>query len=565
MLWLLGLNLFKLSNIYIGAMSKYGWYNKILLISIGGALFYWLAESLASYFLFDNGSLAENLWPIGDIHEFYMRAIVAIVIVIIGLVIRNRAKESLTDAQRIEHLNRILSAIGDVNQLILREHNPHQLLEQVCHIMVRDRGYFNCWIVLVDSKGKVEKLYSSGLEGEEENLGRHLKQGGYLNCLNNLKQDESWSTDNTGHDCQDCILCRNYNNRGALSAPLKRKKTYGYMVVSISQEFVNDAEEKALFAEVAADIALALENIELEALERNTEKRLMQTAQKFLDLFNLIDDAIFIHDLEGHFLEVNDQACRRLGYSKEELLKLSVADIDSPEFSAKVTGRVEKIMEEGQAFMESAHITKKGDIIPVELNSQVINYQGRKAILTVARDITERKKNQEQINRLVYYDPLTGLPNRRMFGDRIEMALANAQRNKNQVAVAMLDLDGFKDINDALGHTAGDEFLIKVAKRIESAVRKSDTVARLGGDEFICLFTNLVNRDNVARVADKIIRVLDQPINIDSRMVSASISMGIALYPEDGNTAEELIKKADIALYRVKNSGKKDFAFYMSS
>lgn len=215
--------------------------------------------------------------------------------------------------------------------------------------------------------------------------------------------------------------------------------------------------------------------------------------------------------------------------------------------------------------MESAHITKKGDIIPVELNSQVINYQGRKAILTVARDITERKKNQEQINRLVYYDPLTGLPNRRMFGDRIEMALANAQRNKNQVAVAMLDLDDFKDINDTLGHTAGDEFLIKVAKRIESAVRKSDTVARLGGDEFICLFTNLVNRDNVARVADKIIRVLDQPINIDSRMVSASISMGIALYPEDGNTAEELIKKADIALYRVKNSGKKDFAFYMAS
>lgn len=309
---------------------------------------------------------------------------------------------------------------------------------------------------------------------------------------------------------------------------------------------------------------MALENIELEESERKTEKMLMQTAQKFMDLFNSINDTVFIHDLEGNFLEVNDQACERLGYSKKEFNQLTPADIDSPEFASKVGERIEQLKKDGQVFFESAHVSKTGETVPVELNSRLIEYEGKEAILTVARDITERKKAQGKINRLVFYDPLTGLPNRRLFSDRIEIALGNAQGNHKQVAVAMLDIDDFKDINDSMGHTAGDELLVRVARKLSSAVRKTDTVARLGGDEFICLFTNIGNVDGVKKIAKKIVELMNEPVIIDSKKIKATISMGIALYPGDGTTGEELVKKADIALYRIRSAGKNDYTFYSS-
>ncbi|MDZ7838568.1 MAG: sensor domain-containing diguanylate cyclase [Actinomycetota bacterium] len=341
----------------------------------------------------------------------------------------------------------------------------------------------------------------------------------------------------------------------------KAKKTYGYMVVSITREFVNDKEERALFLEVAGDIALALENIELEEFERRTEKMMTQTAQKFVDLFNSINDAVFIHDMEGNFLAVNDQACERLGYSKKEFNQLTPADIDSPEFASQVGERIQQLKKDGQVFFESAHISKTGEKVPVELNSRVIEYEGKKAILTVARDITERKKAQEKINRLVFYDSLTSLPNRRLFNDRIDIALGNAHRNQKQVAVAMLDIDDFKEVNDSMGHTAGDELLIKAARKLSSAVRKTDTVARLGGDEFVCLFTNIDNLDGVKKIAKKIIGLMNEPVIIESKEIKATISMGIALYPGDGKTGEELVKKADIALYRIKSAAKMTLHF----
>ncbi|MDZ7838569.1 MAG: hypothetical protein U5N58_11830 [Actinomycetota bacterium] len=157
-------------------MSKFKWYDKIIYISIAGAIGYWVVESVASYFLLKQGSLINHFFP-HDVHELYMRAMVSIVIVVIGLVVRNAAKKSIADAARIEHLNRILSSIRDVNQLIVREENVDRLLQQICDIMVRDRGYYNCWIATVDEKGSFNQVYGAGLKLDTDKLLEHLGGG----------------------------------------------------------------------------------------------------------------------------------------------------------------------------------------------------------------------------------------------------------------------------------------------------------------------------------------------------------------------------------------------------
>ncbi|MGM0365930.1 MAG: diguanylate cyclase domain-containing protein [Actinomycetota bacterium] len=537
-------------------------FNKIIAIAVIGAVLYWFAESVMEYFLFKDGSLISYIFPSLP-HEIFMRSAVVVVIIILGVVIQKSVNKVLGYTRKIDHLNRVLGAIRDVNQLITREQDVHKLLSEICNIMIRDRGYYNCWIA-VSGKGKVSDVYHAGFEGEGERLSGYLKRGGRFQCMDKVSDKGFTVIENPKNLCAECFLKAGYEGRGAFCAELKRKKVYGHMVLSVPGEYTKDKEEIDLFLEVAGDIAFALEKIELEESKQESEKLIAQTAQKFLELFNSVTDAVFIHDFEGNFLEVNDEACRRLGYSREEFLKMTPVDIDSPKYASRVKEKIEQLKNEGHLFAESAHITRGGAEIPVELNSKIINYEGRKAILTVARDITERKKAQEKINRLIYYDSLTGLPNRRLFDDRINMAIADAQRNKKRLAVYMLDVDDFKDINDNMGHAVGDMLLKWVGQRIKRIIRKTDTLARLGGDEFIMLVTGVGDNGSVERVARKVIDVFAGPIDLDGRKVSSTVSIGIALYPGDGNTSEKLIRNADKALYKVKGRGKNDFAFCSS-
>lgn len=208
-------------------MSKFKWYNKIIYISIAGAIAYWAAESVASYFLLKQGSLINHFFP-GDIHELYMRAIVSIVIVVIGVVVRNTAKKSIADADRIEHLNRILSSIRDVNQLIVREEDVDRLLQQTCDIMVRDRGYYNCWIATVDKKGSFNQVYGTGLKLDTDKLLEHLRGWNAPDCLENIKDKKFWAAEDPEKECPHCILAKGYSGRSALFAPLKRKNIWLY-------------------------------------------------------------------------------------------------------------------------------------------------------------------------------------------------------------------------------------------------------------------------------------------------------------------------------------------------
>ena len=160
---------------------------------------------------------------------------------------------------------------------------------------------------------------------------------------------------------------------------------------------------------------------------------------------------------------------------------------------------------------------------------------------------------------LALHDALTGLPNRRLLMDRLSLAIAHARRNKTTMAVMYLDLDGFKQINDTLGHDAGDTLLSMVAARLVAAVRQEDTVARLGGDEFVIALWELSHADDVAKLASKVIQAVSQPFSIQGRGVSMTVSVGVGIYPAHGEEVETLMKSADLALYEAKRTGKNNY------
>lgn len=175
--------------------------------------------------------------------------------------------------------------------------------------------------------------------------------------------------------------------------------------------------------------------------------------------------------------------------------------------------------------------------------------------------LTRLKQTNEQITHLAHYDILTGLPNRILFYDRLNQAITRARRAKESFAILYLDLDGFKLINDTFGHDVGDALLIEVAKRIVACVRDSDTVARMGGDEFTVILNNVRTPNSKDRVAEMIVEAIARPFMLNGNNCSVSISVGIALYPDNGNTAEQLVKLADAAMYLAKNSGKNRYRF----
>jgi len=175
--------------------------------------------------------------------------------------------------------------------------------------------------------------------------------------------------------------------------------------------------------------------------------------------------------------------------------------------------------------------------------------------------ITRLKQTNEQILKLAQHDTLTALPNRILFYDRLDQAMTRASRDKGSFAILFIDLDDFKIVNDTLGHDAGDALLREAAKRITACVRKSDTVARMGGDEFTVIISNARTPNSVERVAKKIVANLASPFDLNGKFCSVSASIGIALYPVNGNTAEQLVKVADDAMYTAKSSGKNCYRF----
>ncbi|SIQ28892.1 bifunctional diguanylate cyclase/phosphodiesterase [Aquipseudomonas alcaligenes] len=293
------------------------------------------------------------------------------------------------------------------------------------------------------------------------------------------------------------------------------------------------------------------------------EAALKASQEKFAKAFHSSPDAITITERDsGRFIEVNEGFCRLTGYRPEEVIGRTAAELQvwvNPEERQRM---VEAILRDGRVYhleMHGQH--RSGKLQLVEVSVEPIELNGTPCLLLTARDIGELKAAQAQAQHLAYHDPLTNLPNRALLMDRLVQQIALLKRHDLHGALLFLDLDHFKHINDSLGHPVGDAVLKMVTARLEASVRQEDTVARLGGDEFVVLISGLEGKRNeitrqVRQVAEKLRGLLAEPMLLEGHRLQVTPSIGIALLPDHGDNPTDLLKRADIALYRAKDSGR---------
>ncbi|MDR3561842.1 MAG: diguanylate cyclase [Negativicutes bacterium] len=291
----------------------------------------------------------------------------------------------------------------------------------------------------------------------------------------------------------------------------------------------------------------------LDITEREqAEEDLRISKERYHLLFNNVNDAVFLYSLArphqaSRLIEVNEVACRRLGYSREELLRLSPADIEHLVNPAQKPIIARKLQDQNHALFEAVQVTKSGRQIPVEINAHLFSLHGEKAVLSVARDITERKEMEERLRFVTMHDSLTGLYNRTYFDEEINRL---SRARDLRVGVFVCDVDGLKLINDSMGHQAGDALLKGAAQALRESVRDADFVARIGGDEFAVILFNVAKAD-METVYDRI-RTNIMKQNTERPALPLSVSIGYAVAAGPTQNMQQLIKEADDHMYREK-------------
>jgi diguanylate cyclase (GGDEF)-like protein/PAS domain S-box-containing protein len=331
----------------------------------------------------------------------------------------------------------------------------------------------------------------------------------------------------------------------------------------------NVTGETTHFIGINRDISQA-KHAELEIHEAQAE--LLSTAihsQTILD--NMVDGVITI-SIEGLVESFNKAASYIFGYAPYEVIGNNVSMLMPSPHRTEHDGYLRHYQSTGEARVigvpREVHGQRNdGKLFPMSLSVSKIKSGEKTTFIGIARDISQRRHDEEEIRRLAYYDPLTALPNRRLLMDRLHQAMLTSARTEQHGALMFLDLDHFKQLNDSLGHDIGDELLKQVARRILECVREGDSVARLGGDEFVILLEALSDQSNEAAtqaesVASKVMAALGQPYQLRHHAYSSTPSIGIVIFMEDHETMDELVKKADAAMYQAKSAGRNTIRFF---
>lgn len=339
-----------------------------------------------------------------------------------------------------------------------------------------------------------------------------------------------------------------------------------------------------------ADKLLGFAKITRDLTERRLADEKLKASEAQLQAFmNHSPSLMFIKDLEGRYLHVNERFTRAFGLERREIMFRTDSEIFGPELAAQFRANDAKALTVG-AGIEVEEVARYGDgllhtsivhkFAMLDSNGQVTALGG------IATDITERKRleealrqkniqlntaiqtemalreQQEHLKAIATHDALTGVPNRALLHQRLEHALAVSRRSGRLLALLFIDLDRFKDVNDSLGHAAGDEVLREVATRLSGCLREVDTIARHGGDEFVVLLEEVERREEVEQVTARMQEVLAEPLVVEGQEVGVTISIGVALYPRDGEEVSTLIRRADLAMYRAKEVGRNTVQFY---
>lgn len=368
---------------------------------------------------------------------------------------------------------------------------------------------------------------------------------------------------------------------GAGPLDLDRRLAYQREIEQISKG-INEATERfaanlgqatrwlrRLLVNVIAGLTLLMTalavwvSLRVGRLLKGHERTLAASERRYRLLFERNLAGLYRSTLDGRILECNSALARTLGYpSREEILELNMHELHLDPEDREVT--LAALLQ--QKFLVNYEIglrRRDGSPVWVLVNESLLEDDAGRPVLEGSLiDISERKRAEEQSHHQAYHDALTDLPNRSLFNDRLSLAILHAHRRRHGLAVMFIDLDHFKNVNDTLGHTAGDEVLVAVAERLKSCLREEDTVARVGGDEFLVLLTGISRDSDVGAMARKVLKTLAEPFPLKKRELFLSASIGVGLYPNDGTDAETLVANVDTAMYRAKEAGRNNFQFF---
>ncbi|MEA5098374.1 MAG: diguanylate cyclase, partial [Burkholderiaceae bacterium] len=386
--------------------------------------------------------------------------------------------------------------------------------------------------------------------------------------------------DMSGHDIMDYV---NQKNLGASIIVISGDTQIDSAIGALQRGVFSYLRKPFPLEKLLNIIDNAIEKRALDNRNRMFARRLEYSEKLYRNLVDSSPDVIYTLDPTGRFTFVNDRAQQLLGYRPDELIGKHYSMLVHPDdlerahyvFGERRTNErssrnVElrllcKNDERGERTFNLTLLTVSFSATGIYLPDSETGERQYSGAYVVARDVTDRKHAEEVISYQAHHDILTNLPNRQLFKEQLSLAIIQAKRHESKLAVMLLNLNRFKPVNDTLGHVMGDELLQQVARRLEKSLRPGDMLARLGGDEFSLILPCREGRDEATATAKKVIDSLRQPFLLDSYDLHMSASIGIAIYPDNGTSINELIRHADIAMYRVKTQRKDDLGFYDNS
>ncbi len=476
--------------------------------------------------------------------------------------------------QKIRNLTRLYNVLSQTNQAIVRQQDRQALFDEICRIAVELGALHMAVITSVNQiVGTISPVAGFGTEQVFLDSINNLAlggEGGHVPTLQVIQSQCPFVCNDIARDplMQDCLeLAERFGFRSVALFPLFRGENFfGTLnLYAVEPEFF-ESDLVAVLEEMATDISFALNNFDKEIARKKAEERLRKTSATLTAVFQATPLPVMINDLKGRILFWNPAAEQVFGWAENEL-----------------SGRVLPLVPHDlkQEFLKNIERVKDGELLRgVEVTQQrrdgamldmllftapLYDVQGKvENMVTLLMDISEQKQAREHIACLAHYDQLTGLGNRVLLRERFIQESSRARREDRSLALCLIDLDKFKTVNDALGHSMGDKLLIQVARRLENILRRADVICRPGGDEFLVMLTDIEKSCDVGRIVQKIQDNLGKPFSVNGHTLCMSASMGISLFPEDGSDLDTLFRNADTAMYAAKERGRNNFMFFLS-
>ncbi len=477
--------------------------------------------------------------------------------------------------RRIARLKDLYAAMTEANEAIIHGHDTGQMLHAICRIAVEYGHFVFARVAMIDQRtGWADTVASAG---DDKGLSSRFRFSLDPDIPEGQGANAQSVRAGTNYVCNDIKTePRNLAWRDLLAEiGVRAQATFllrqGGRVIGTLHLYAGhigffDDELVGMLERLAANISFALDNFQRDEARRAAEAALRESETRFRDFADAAGEYVWETDHAGRITYISSRVLSVWGYSDQELIGRTAAEFMPAGEAERVHEWLAQNMRADGSFRDLEHriVTRSGEsrwllvnaVGATDLQGNRIGQRG------TGRDITDRKTAEARISYLATRDPLTELPNRLLFNDRLEQGIVAARRSEESLALLFIDLDRFKYINDSLGHEVGDMLLKEVATRMHACVRKGDTLSRLGGDEFVVTLEGLQHAEDAAQVAAKIIRTLARPFEIAGHTLTTSCSIGISIFPLDADDDRTLMKNADTAMYHAKEKGRNNYQFF---